>query len=47
MTPLYTALNFSFDNFKKQSNEYKEKILLIISDGNLNDVSKNIDNIRK
>lgn len=44
-TPLYTALNFSFDNFKKQSNEYKEKILFIISDGNLNDVSKNIDYI--
>ena len=44
-TPLYTALNFSFDNFKKQSNEHKEKILFIISDGDLNDVSMNIDYI--
>lgn len=45
MTPLYTALNIAFDNFKKQSNENNKKFLFIISDGELNDVDKNVDYI--
>ena len=44
-TPLYTALNLSFDNFKKQSNGKNNKILFIISDGELNDVDKSVDYI--
>ena len=44
-TPLYTALNISFDNFKKQSGYNNNKFLFIISDGELNDISKNFDYI--
>ena len=44
-TPLYTALNLAFDNFKKQSNENNKKYLFIISDGELNDVDNSIDYI--
>ena len=43
-TPLYTALNLAFDNFKIQSANNK-KFLFIISDGELNDISKNFDYI--
>ena len=44
-TPLYTALNISFDNFKKQSDNNSNKYLFIISDGELNDIQKNFDYI--
>ena len=44
-TPLYTALNMSFDNFKKQSDYNNNKFLFIISDGELNDITKNFDYI--
>ena len=44
-TPLYTALNISFDNFKKQSSNNNNKFLFIISDGELNDIKKNFDYI--
>ena len=43
-TPLYTAFNNAFDNFKKHS-ENNNKYLIIISDGELNDVDKNFDYI--
>ncbi len=46
-TPLYTALNLSFDNFKKQSNNNTNKYLFIISDGELNDIDKNFDYIKE
>ena len=44
-TPLYTAVNLAFENFKKQSSEKNNKILFIISDGELNDVDNNVDYI--
>ena len=44
-TPLYTALNSSFDNFKNQSSDNNHKYLFIISDGELNDIEKNFDYI--
>ena len=47
ITPLYTALNISFDNFKKQSNNNINKYLFIISDGELNDITKNFDYIKE
>ena len=46
-TPLYTALNISFDNFKKQSNNNTNKYLFIISDGELNDINKDFDYIKE
>lgn len=46
-TPLYTALNMAFDNFKLQSNKDINKFIFIISDGELNDVDKSIDYISK
>ena len=46
-TPLYTAFNISFDNFKKQSNNNINKYLFIISDGELNDITKNFDYIKE
>lgn len=46
-TPLYTALNISFDNFKKQSDNNTYKYLFIISDGELNDITKNFDYIKE
>ena len=44
-TPLYTALNMAFDNFKMQSNKNNNKFIFILSDGELNDVDKNFDYI--
>ena len=44
-TPLYTALNNAFDNFKNQSSDNNYKYLFIISDGELNDIQKNFDYI--
>jgi len=46
-TPLYTALNMAFDNFKIQSNKNNNKFIFILSDGGLTDVDKSIDYISK
>ena len=43
-TPLYTSLNYAFNNFQIQSNG-NYKYLIIISDGELNDIQKNFDYI--
>ena len=46
-TPLYTALNLAFDNFKTQSNGSYNKFLFILSDGELTDVDRNSNYIEK
>ena len=46
-TPLFTALNIAFDNFKNQSNDNNEKYLFILSDGELTDVDKNSNCIQQ
>ena len=43
-TPLYTSLNYAFNNFQIQSNG-NNKYLIIISDGELNDIQRNFDYI--
>ena len=46
-TPLYTALNIAFDNFKTQSNDSYNKFIFILSDGELTDVDRNSNYIEK
>ena len=46
-TPLYTALNLAFDNFKTQSSGSYNKFLFILSDGELTDIDRNSNYIEK